>query len=456
MFFTEKIYSKLLTFISTLFCSVCMYASLPTNNALPRRNQRYLSSARRCELRYAFALDSLISRYQNWHYEGADTLSNPYYASLFGTPMLYGGTLQRMIANIDTARVPAMITSSQHAYDIVSATDNLVLQTYMQHPWYVLYEEPKRGTVDVDAQIRQAAKPDVSLTERFAEKDRHNQPPTELPDDDEWGIVVRKPNFWTLKANLSLQFTQSYVSDNWYKGGESNNALLASTVLEANYNNHRKITFDNKLEMKLGFQSSHNDDEHKYKTNSDLIRLTNKLGLKAVNHWNYAVMLQSWTQFYRGYKANDPKIYSDFMSPFESLLSLGMDYQFTSKNKKFKLTATLSPFALKLLYVNRPSLATTFGLSEGHHTDWTYGSNITVNYSWQIVKNVAWTGRIYWFTDYSNTQLEWENTFNLTINRYLSAKLFIYPRFDDNVVRKEGQSYFQFNELLSLGFNIDF
>ena len=208
--------------------------------------------------------------------------------------------------------------------------------------------------------------------------------------------------------------------------------------------------------MKLCFQTSHNDEEHKYKTNSDLLRLTNKIGLRAVKHWYYTLMLQSWTQFCKGYKANDKFVYSDFMSPFESLLSIGMDYQQSSKNNKFKINATLSPLALKFKYVGRSSLITSFGLDEGHHTKWDYGSNVTINYSWKIVNNIAWTGRIYYFTDYSKTQIEWENTFNLSINRYLSARLFLYPRYDDSRSRGDNQSDFEFNELLSLGLNVNF
>lgn len=160
--------------------------------------------------------------------------------------------------------------------------------------------------------------------------------------------------------------------------------------------------------MKLGFQTTHNDDLHKYKTNSDLLRLTNKLGLRAVKHWYYTVMLQSWTQFYKGYKSNDERVYSDFMSPFESLLSVGMDYQYRTKNNRFNVNATLSPVAVKLKYVGRPSLVTAFGLDEGKHAKWEYGSNITANYTWNIVKNVQWVGRIYYFTDYTSTQVEWE------------------------------------------------
>ena len=294
-----------------------------------------------------------------------------------------------------------------------------------------------------------------TLTQRYGDS-KQEQANVNIPMEEDLGIVVRRPNFWTFKTNFSLQFTQNYVSDNWYKGGESHNALLAATVIEANYNNQRRLTFDNKLEMKLGFQTSHNDEKHKYKTNSDLLRLTNKLGYRAVKHWYYTAMLQSWTQFFKGYKANDERVYSDFMSPFESLLSLGMDYQQTTRNNRFKINATLSPLALKLKYVDRSSLVTSFGLDEGKHAKWEYGSNITMNYNWNIVKNISWSGRIYFFTDYSSTQIEWENTFNLAINRYLSTKLFLYPRFDDSRTRKSDQSNFEFYELLSLGLNLNF
>lgn len=421
-----------------------------------RRNHKAMARKASGMSGYNASLDSLIARYRHYEYNAPDTLGNPFYASLFGSPSLYGSVVSRSMALPDSAETPPQLPSSRHIYDLTGLSDRYLLDAYGQYPWYVLNEEAESGTLDVDTRIREGVKPDVTLTERFVEKESPQEPPPALPDDGDWEVVVRKPNFWDLKSSLSFQFTQNYISDNWYKGGESHVALLASAVLEANYDNQQKLTFDNKLEMKLGFQTSHNDEEHKYKTNSDLIRLTNKLGLKAIKDWNYAMMLQSWTQFYRGYKANDPKIYSDFMSPFESLLSLGMDYKKTTKNKKFTVNITLSPLAMKLIYVNRRSLVTSFNVEEGRHTRWEYGSNITVNYKWDIMKNVSWTGRIYWFTDYSKTQLEWENTFNLSINKYLSARLFLYPRYDDSVTREEGESFFQFNELLSLGLNVNF
>ena len=401
-------------------------------------------------------LDSLQHLSQKNTNTSVDSLQNPYFTSLLGTPMLYPGSVKRLFALGGTHNDGAFGGSVAH---MLHRADSTLIGACIAYPQLAL---PYVESINDDHGEETVAPtpPAFSLSPTVEPKHDgvHDMglPTFSSDGGDGLGLLVRRPNFWNFKTNFSLQFTQNYVSDNWYKGGESHNTLLAATVIEANYNNQRKLTFDNKLEMKLGFQSSHNDDEHKYKTNSDLLRLTNKLGLRAVKHWYYTVMLQSWTQFYKGYKSNDKKVYSDFMSPFESLLSVGMDYQYTTKKNRFNISATLSPLALKFKYVDRASLATSFGLDEGKHTLWEYGSNITINYKWDIIKNVSWTGRLYYFTDYSSTQLEWENTFNLSINRYLSAKLFLYPRFDDSRNRDENQSNFEFNELLSLGLNVNF
>lgn len=71
-----------------------------------------------------------------------------------------------------------------------------------------------------------------------------------LTTDNE--LLVVRPNFWTHKGNGYVQFTQHYISDNWYKGGESTNALLSGLVLEANFDDRQRIEFENKLEIKLG------------------------------------------------------------------------------------------------------------------------------------------------------------------------------------------------------------
>lgn len=242
---------------------------------------------------YMHALDSLFKTY-NVSYKGVDNLSNPYYSALLGSPTLYRSTLHQMLGKLDGGYADcSTIPSSQHIYDICNQVNHYLSIAYTQYPWYVYHEEEKAGTLNLEDEIRGGVKQDKTFSEQVIEVSPEKEPAHIIPEPDDLDLVIRKPNFWTFKANFSLQFTQNYVSDNWYKGGESHNALLASTVLEANYNNQRKVTFDNKLEMKLGFQSLHNDDEHKFKTNSDLIRMTNKLGIRAIKQRYYTMMLQS-------------------------------------------------------------------------------------------------------------------------------------------------------------------
>lgn len=419
------------------------------------RVRLYQTQAAGVARRYAAVLDSMRTLYASWHYTGADTLANPYYISLFGQPSLHSHVLQRCYA-VGTGREagqPSCGSMSEHADNLVQWSDALLSSIYARQPWLVPAQEAGSGLLDVSDKIKEGVKAQEKLADKY-QNEAAPVPQEPVITDEDLAVEVRKPNFWTFSTNFSLQFTQCYISDNWYQGGESNYSLLGSTTINANYNNQRKFIFNNCLEMRLGFQTSQNDDEHKFLTNSDLLRLTNKLGLRATKHWYYTMTLQSWTQFYKGYKKNDPKVYSDFMSPFESLLSLGMDYE--AKLKRFQISASLSPIAVKFKSVSRKGLATSFGINEGHRTDWSYGSNITVKYSWQIAKNIKYDARIYFFSDYSKTQIEWENTINLSINKYLSTKLFFYPRFDDARQRKEGESYFQFKELLSLGLNMNF
>lgn len=444
---------------------VCLLLVLQAFPVFAQKRIRYggtLSAhARSVFRRYCDSLETLKKEFADWQYTEADTLGNPYYFYLFASPTFYEGPIRRSIGTLSPAPGDAWAGTAGHGTEepllspyanLTDEIDRYLIYIYTNRPWLISHNEAvDKGNEGIRTELNTEVKPGLKLSDRI---ETPATPPEQEGESDNLEITVHKPNFWTFKTNFSFQFLQNYVTDNWYKGGENYNSLLASLVTEANYNNKQKVTFNNRLEMKLGIQSSKNDDLHKFKTNTDQIRLTNQLGLRATKHWYYSFMLQSWTQFHRGYKSNDQHVYSDFMSPFESLFSVGMDYKLNVK--RFSLNATMSPFACNFKYVDRIGLATSFGVKEGKHSKFDYGSNITTNYSWDICKNVQWKGRIYFFTNYSKSQIEWENTFKLTINKFLSTTLFLYPRFDDGVTRAEGDSYFQFKEYLTVGLDVSF
>ena len=285
------------------------------------------------------------------------------------------------------------------------------------------------------------------------------------PEAPKADVEVKKPNFWTFKGDGFLQFLQNYVSGNWYKGGESNYSMLSSLTLEANYNNKSKWKWDNKLEMKLGFQTSPSDSVNKFKANEDLIRLTSKVGLQATKHWYYTLQLLAYTQFTRGLKANDKRTYSDFMSPFNLNVGIGVDYKMEWFNKKLTGTVNISPLAVNYRYVDRTIFMngdtqqwfpSRHGLEADRHSLVDLGSQFTVDFTWKMAENISWKSRMYGFTSYKRVEYEWENTFSFQFNKYISSKLFIHPRFDDNRQRDDHHGYWMFKEFLSIGFNYAF
>ena len=345
--------------------------------------------------------------------------------------------------------------------DVGTRTVNSTLaKVYLDRPDLV------KGTL---TQLEQASLPESALKASPAVaatiEELSNEAPIEA-DPEPVDVVVEKPNFWTFKGDGFLQFLQNYVSNNWYKGGESNYSLLSSLTLEANYDNKSKWKWDNKLEMKLGFLTSRSDTVNKFKSNEDLIRLTSKVGLQATKHWYYTLQMIAQTQFTRGLKVNDRRTYSDFTSPFDLKLGLGMDYKIEWLKKKLTGTANISPLAVNYRYVDRTIFdnnngkyswfPSRHGIDDGKHHYTDFGSQFTVDITWVLAENVKWKSRMYGFTSYKRVEYEWENTFSFQFNKYISTNIFVYPRFDDNRARDDDHGYWMFKEYCSIGFNYNF
>ena len=76
--------------------------------------------------------------------------------------------------------------------------------------------------------------------------------------------------------------------------------------------------------------------------------------------------------------------------------------------------------------------------------------------TWKFSDDISWKCRLYGYTTYERSELEWENTFTFRFNRYISTNLFVYPRFDDGVARDSHHGYWQFKEYCSIGFSYSF
>ena len=338
--------------------------------------------------------------------------------------------------------------------EVSQAIDQALMHVYLTRPELVQVtqsEQEKSGALRQDISEESVVKQEIEMVEQAA-------PMPEMPEAEPVQVVIEKPNFWKYKADTYLQFMQNYVSDNWYKGGENNYAAVGSFTVEANYDNKSIWKWDNKLEMKLGFQTSPSDTVHRFKANEDLLRYTGKVGLQAANRWYYTLQLLAYTQFTRGFKANNTKTFSDFMSPFNLSVGLGMDYKVEAFKKRLTGTVNIAPLAINYRYVDRADLAGSFGVKLDRHTHslTDFGSQLTASLTWKLNDNVEWKSRIYSFTSYHRQEIEWENTFALRVSKYISANLFLFPRFDDANNRDENLGYWQFKEYSSLGFSYSF
>ena len=317
--------------------------------------------------------------------------------------------------------------------DLVSGT-----QSQLDHAGPLI--QPREETVEHDVDIVSMVSPKVN--------EEHIDTPI--------NIYVEKPNFWNFSGDYNLQLFQNYISDNWYKGGESNYSLLGTLTLQANYNNKQRFRWDNKLEMRLGFQNSRGDTLHTVRASEDLLRYTGKVGLQATKNWYYSLQLIASTQFMRGLKSNDPNVYSTFLAPLYLTPSVGMDYTINWFKGKLRGSAHLAPLAYKLTYVSDKKLSTRFGLEADRHVKNDFGSEVTIDFNWQLAKDVKWKTRLYAYTTYKRMLMEWENTFTFVVNKYISSNLFLYPRFDDGAARDNKLGYWQLKEYISLGFSYGF
>ena len=342
--------------------------------------------------------------------------------------------------------------SPESGDEVTDAVDEAMMNVYPNRPDLVTNTESHLEQVgSVRDDVNQEVKQDVELVEQTV-------PVPDEPEVVPVGIVVTRPNFWKFKFDGFLQFMQNYVTNNWHKGGESNYSAVGAATLEMNYNDKDRILFENKLEMKLGFQTSRSDTLHKVKANNDLFRFTSKLGLQAFRNskkWYYSLQLLAFTQMAQGLKANDPFVYSDFFSPFDLNIGLGMEYRLNALDGKLTGTLNFLPLAYNFRHVGRSSLLDKNGMN-GKHSMHELGAQFTGDIKWALTDHVTWKSRLYAYTSYKRALIEWENQIEFKVTKYISANLFLYPRFDDAENIDDDGTYWQFMEYCSLGLSYSF
>ena len=85
------------------------------------------------------------------------------------------------------------------------------------------------------------------------------------------------------------------------------------------------------------------------------------------------------------------------------------------------------------------------------------GSSLRVEWKWKPLREIELETKFYFFTNYKQIETELEIDVDFIINRYLSTKLILHPRYDGTIEQVTNQkSKLQFKELISVGFSHTF
>ncbi len=394
----------------------------------------------------------------------ADSLSmlfNPYKTKrVMYLPIVFFEYKNTPEMQIDTAKIAidSIKPTEQLCYDKRwleqadwdSEFENYHINHIITHqPWLVPYnismlpEPPKKYEV----------KPDISksilvIEEREVELPRQ-APKTEL-----------KIYNWIHQFDASLQFSQAYLSENWYQGGQNNVNMIASAVYNLKLN---QAVFPNKLfelnaQYKLGMNSAPEDELRDYSINEDLFQVNMKFGLKATKKFYYSMNMQFKTQLFQNFQTNTYDLSASFLTPGELNAGVGMTYSTANERKTFTFDASLSPvsYNLKICRAIDKMDPTTLGIDPGKHFGHEVGSSGECKLTWIPTPAISVSSRLFVFSNYQYLQGDLETTLNFSINKFLSTQIYAHLRYDDSAALDSTWRYWQFKEILSFGLQYKF
>lgn len=395
-------------------------------------------------------LDSIVARFYDTtnaeSQDEGDERTDPAFFKLFAPTVLYEGTLKRGLGK--GFDIPDKLTDSKiERYDRREIViDGILLNVYKDYPGVVEMTEADMRSVVSTGDMKPAQ------NEVLLDVDKKSL--LTMPDNVQGELKTKrvKPNYWRTSGSFQLDFTQNYFSGNWAQGGENNKTLFTYLRLNVNYKDKKKFSFENTFEAKLGFVTVSGDTLRDYRTNNDMLRIESRVGYQIFNKIDLTAKLTMQTQSMPNYPTNNEQFVSNFMAPFDANFSLGLNYKLAGKGWDLSLFfAPLSSYNYKFVRYGR--LASRHGIRDGRHHKEDFGTQLVPKFNATIFKNVSWNVNMEFYTNYARAYFNWENTFNMKINKYLKTTLFLHGRFDDSSrgLYSDYYGYWQFKEYMSLG-----
>ena len=333
----------------------------------------------------------------------------------------------------------------QNTLELIRIKQSLIAQQYQVDQDMLQIE----NTINVmNRHLEEAQNERVAIDSELAAINRHidsltpKRPDGPRPKENIIDILSRRLSF---NGAYGLNINQLALS-NWAAGGENSWSGKAFANFSLIY--HIR-TFEQKLTGNFAFGIARFADRRLEKQD-DKIDLTYALTFDSKTQWNLSMVSTFNTQFAHGYKyPNDSTLISTFFAP--AYLTVSAGYSYKTKDERFQIF--MSPMAGKVTFVMNQELADkgSFGVKKGYYDQdsvWIPGENIApaigvnviINYKQPISKSITYTTMLNTFYNYLERRdddrlrldVNWENTLNFSITKYLSTILFIHLKYDHN------------------------
>jgi hypothetical protein len=278
---------------------------------------------------------------------------------------------------------------------------------------------------------------------------------------------------WTFGGHSVISTSQAQFS-NWQGGGENSIAISTSLSLSLLYTSDK---FNWETNFDAGYGIMLQGREGRWFKNDDRLEITTKFGLRANDRWFYTGLVALGSQFQPGYyNSGDIMPISEFLAPGYVMGSLGFDFVPSAK-----LSVFLGPVTSKNTIVLNQDLANqgAYGVQPGEYDYFTgeyltlgkkfrseAGGSVRVEYNEpRIVKNIGVQSRLVLFSNYiekpGNIDVDFENTFNLQVNEFITTNLILHFVYDDDIqialdqLGERKGPRLQFKQVLAVGLNIN-
>ncbi len=254
-----------------------------------------------------------------------------------------------------------------------------------------------------------------------------------------------KPNYWTIKNKPGIIFTQTSFL-NWTKGGNNTIAGIASFTGDYDYKKGN-LFWRNDFLLRYGLSREEGID-HSLKTD-DVVSLKSAVGYKrsVESKWYYSGDFSLTTQFAKGYQGKTKTtVISNFFAPARMRIGLGSVY--TDKEDNFKIH--LSPLTNQVTFVLDQELADkgAFGVDQavvddegnivkkGKNINSEFGTLISIEYKTLLMKNVNFSLKSSFYSDYlnqfGNVDSDVELVIEMKVNKYIQSRISSHLLYDDD------------------------